>query len=610
LTALGIVFLAGGLGWAWMRRSSDPLSRGWSAYERGDWERAARLARQRLKEAGADVDALRLLARASVRLGRDQSAMELFGRFGAKAMLADDLFLLSIALHRTGNSQASLQVLEEARAADPDHAATLFELTRGYLSTDRLGDATETGRRLAAHPGWEARAKALLGRIQLMREDPEGAAAFWQQALAHATAGQTLGSPPLVSRKELARALLLAGRPDAARRHVQAAQDGEPDPEAAWLRGRAAMQQGDWAAARSAWEQAGTFRDENPLIPEPGPFLGSESCAACHGPIYRRQHGSRHARTFFHASELDHLELPAPSFPDPSQPEVVHTLRRVEGNRLEQETRGFGKVLRAVVEYAFGSGDRGLTLVGRDDRGRPRELRLSAYPNATGPSWDLTSGHRDRPADIEAYLGQPLTDDAVRRCLLCHVTDPKAALDASGPAVSERGVGCETCHGPGGNHLIAVRARSPDLAIARPGLARGARLTALCAQCHSPRGRNLTPDDPTSVRFQGTTLTWSRCFTESDDALDCATCHDPHGNVVTAIAHYEAKCLGCHAGAARPAAAAAPRERTNSAGASTSLQTTCPVNPTKGCIGCHMPAVTGVIPHSFFTDHFIRVHRD
>jgi formate-dependent nitrite reductase cytochrome c552 subunit len=33
------------------------------------------------------------------------------------------------------------------------------------------------------------------------------------------------------------------------------------------------------------------------------------------------------------------------------------------------------------------------------------------------------------------------------------------------------------------------------------------------------------------------------------------------------------------------------------------------VNPNRGCIDCHMPAVKDVVPHSTFTDHFIRVHR-
>jgi tetratricopeptide (TPR) repeat protein len=611
MTALGTVLLASGLGgWAWMRLSSDPVSRGRSAYARGDWESAAGLARQglRAKAGGEDAEALRLLARSTVRLGRYLAAIAFYQRLGPPAMQVDDLHLLGIALTRTGSTRGGLEVWERARSADPDHAETLYELTRAYYANDRLEDAVQTGRRLAARPGWAARAEALLGKIQLAREDPEGAVAFWRRAVEHQEAGWGAGSQPVVSRKDLTRALLQAGQPAEARRQLQAARDGGADPEAAWLLGRAAMQEGDWALARAAWEQASSFRDENPLMVEPAAFVGTEACVQCHDKIKHSQQGSRHARTFFRGSELGDLELPAPSFRDPPQPEVTHTLRRVDGSRLQQETRAEGKVLRAVVEYAFGSGDRGMTLIGRDDRGQSRELRLSYYPNATGSSWDVTSGHFEHPDDVETYLGRPLTEDAVRRCFLCHVTDPKAAIEASGPGAADRGIGCEKCHGPGGNHLIAVQAKLPDLAIARPGLARGTRVVMLCAQCHSPRGKNVSHDDPTSIRFQGTTLTWSRCFTESGDGIDCVTCHDPHRDVQKSTASYEARCLSCHAGAARPDGPTAGPGRTGPAEAS--KPATCPVNPGKGCIGCHMPAVTGVIPHTFFTDHFIRVHRD
>ena len=125
-------------------------------------------------------------------------------------------------------------------------------------------------------------------------------------------------------------------------------------------------------------------------------------------------------------------------------------------------------------------------------------------------------------------------------------------------------------------------------------------MVKLCAQCHSPRGKRSRRDDPRAVRFQGTTLTWSRCYTESGDRLDCTTCHDPHRDASTSAASYESKCLSCHRGADRAQA----KDR-----AVASESRACPVNAAKGCISCHMPKVKDVIPHSPFTDHFIRVHR-
>src|SRR3954467_3227937 len=55
-------------GWAWWSRGRllpDDLARGRAAYDRGDWDLAAGLARERLKGARDDPEGLRLLARAS-----------------------------------------------------------------------------------------------------------------------------------------------------------------------------------------------------------------------------------------------------------------------------------------------------------------------------------------------------------------------------------------------------------------------------------------------------------------------------------------------------------------------------------------------------------------
>ncbi len=201
-----------------------------------------------------------------------------------------------------------------------------------------------------------------------------------------------------------------------------------------------------------------------------------------------------------------------------------------------------------------------------------------------------------------------LTADAVRRCVLCHVTDPRATLEQTGPTASDHGIGCERCHGPGGNHVLAVATGFPDLAIARPSLVSGGPIVKLCGQCHSPLGREVSPEESTAVRFQATTLTWSRCYSESDNALDCVSCHDPHRNVTKSPEAYESKCLSCHSG---PDAGGLARSRGHKIKPQGAVEPArCPVNPKTGCISCHMPAVRDVVPHSTFTDHFIRVHRD
>ena len=316
---------------------------------------------------------------------------------------------------------------------------------------------------------------------------------------------------------------------------------------------------------------------------EPAPYVGSARCAACHAANARRHRDSHHARTFWAGADLAGLPLPDRPLPDPGSAAVVHTLHRERGE-IQVETQAEGRTYQALLVYAFGSGDRGLTPVGRDEAGNWCELRMSRY--ADGPVWDVTTGHEARPATTSDWLGKTVSEDELRRCVGCHTTAPAARTDA-GAGTGDRGIGCERCHGPGGHHLKAVAAGLNDLAIARPRLARGEAIVRLCGQCHSPKGRTVSPTDPFSIRFQATTLTWSRCYTQSQDRLDCVTCHDPHRDVETSPGSYESKCLACHGAAARPR---------------------CPVNPERGCIGCHMPTVRGAVPHSPFTDHHIRVH--
>jgi tetratricopeptide (TPR) repeat protein len=607
---LTILLAAGSLAWAWFkgRPLVDPLQRAQDAYARGDWETAARLVRARLKSAGNDLTALRLLARTTAQLGRDSSAVAMYQRLGTGAMSADDFYLLGLATAREGNYFEAVKVWEQARSANPDHAETLYVLTLVYTAGDQYTKAIETARRLASCSGWDAHAEVLLGTILLNRGDPSGAVTTWQRALSRKADEHRGVAPPNVPRKDLARALLQTRQPAAARSHLQIALAAGPDPEASWLLSRAYLQEGMQTEALAAWEKGSLFREENPLVFEPAPFVGSAACAKCHRTTVHAQQATRHARTFYTGAELGNLALPAPSFPDPAQPAVTHTIERSVDGRLHQETRAEDQVFRAVVEYAVGSGHRGLTFIGRDDHNQARELRLSQYATDTGTCWDVTFLHARHPSEAANYLGQPLWEDGISLCFGCHLTDPQAVLEGRGPLAADRGIGCEKCHGPGGNHELAVKAKFPDLAIAGAGIDSGSTTVQMCAKCHTMPGKPVLPDDPKSIRFQGATLTWSRCFTESKDTLDCVTCHDPHRDVDTSTAYYEAKCLSCHGAAARSDRSAAQTGRDSPSEAS--HLTPCPVNPTNGCIACHMPKRNDVVPHSSFTDHFIRVHRD
>jgi len=106
------------------------------------------------------------------------------------------------------------------------------------------------------------------------------------------------------------------------------------------------------------------------------------------------------------------------------------------------------------------------------------------------------------------------------------------------------------------------------------------------------------PTRPDKDRFQIVNsvyrLRMSACFLKSGGALQCTTCHDPHGapRGEAAARHYQEVCRQCH-GAALNARVAAARHTDSTA-----------------CIECHMPKRrTGDVVHVVMTDHYIQRRR-
>ena len=241
------------------------------------------------------------------------------------------------------------------------------------------------------------------------------------------------------------------------------------DAEASWMLSRAFLQEGDIPLAVEALERSGSYRADHPLDLEPSPYVGESQCAECHRDIFRAYQASRFTTTLLRGKQL--LELPYPDklTPDPANPAVVHRFQKTE-EIVRVETKVDDKVFRAVVDYAFGSPDRYVSLVGHDQSGQSYVLRLSHYQD--GPDhagWVRTTGHTSDAEGGRDFLGKPLdAADGVLKCLFCHTTNAHAVLSKTGPEATDQAIGCERCHGPGGNHLKAVAARFSDPAIVSP----------------------------------------------------------------------------------------------------------------------------------------------
>lgn len=598
LTLAFLAALAAASAGLWSIRGNlfpDDLAAGRSAYRQGDWALASREAMNRLKVQKTDTEAIRLLARSSARLGQDQAAAGLFHRLGESAMQGEDFELQGQALARLGLRAEAIKAWEAALALDPRRADTLDGLATAYAQQERMDKAAECAERLARLPGFETRGALMLGVLRVDLDDPEGAAEILAQTQKRDPAAFT-GEAGVRYRRLLARLDLRLGRPAEARAELQAILAAGRDPEASWLLSRAYLQEGAEAMATAALQAAGPNRPGRPHEPEPSPFVGEARCSDCHRSIAREHFASRHARTFHRGTQLRELPVPKNPVPDPGDPSVIHTITRA-GDGVEVTTLLDGQLVRGLVEYAFGTREHYLTMVARNDRGEHRALRVSFFqtPQATG--WDLTSGDTLHPDSRDGYLGRPMeVRNGVVRCLFCHVTDARPPSTHHGPEAADAAVGCERCHGPGGNHLKAVALKFPELAISNPAAAAPEVLTTkVCGQCHNLNDlqteRSTARTDPLWVRSPAKSLVWSRCYTESSGALTCLTCHETHGLVNTSASYYESKCLACHA---------APSKEESRPAA-------CPVSPDKDCLSCHMPRVPNALLHSSLTDHYIRI---
>ena len=138
----------------------DPFSRAAHAYDHGEWAKAADLTREALKVHMDDPAALRLMARAWARVGRDDAAITIYQRrLDEKTLETEDHLVLGMIHARRGQADAAAREWSQVARAGQVAPSSLDELARPVISRAVVGKTQSLSPNgLSRLPGWGGRA--------------------------------------------------------------------------------------------------------------------------------------------------------------------------------------------------------------------------------------------------------------------------------------------------------------------------------------------------------------------------------------------------------------------------------------------------------------------
>jgi len=328
----------------------------------------------------------------------------------------------------------------------------------------------------------------------------------------------------------------------------------------------------------------------NPRRVSPGTeFIGDQACGECHKKSFYPFAKTGMALAMERVAESKILKE-NPKLTLQLGP-YFYEIKRQGRESLYSVTDG-KNTISVPIQYALGQGRMGQTYVLQYNGGF-YESRISFYNETKG--LDFTVGSpRDIPKSLEEAFGHLLSSTEVVSCFSCHSIGATSGQNLQLDKLVH-GVRCESCHGPGGPHVAAVKTCELGYkSTFNPGRLSGDEQSQqFCALCH--RGIDeysvLESMEMNNVRFQPYRIFHSKCYS-NDRNIRCTACHNPHEPLREDPAYYDSKCLACHALKGQPVAQ----------GSSPS----CPV-ALKDCVSCHMPKVEIKAAHFKFTDHYIRI---
>lgn len=210
-------------------------------------------------------------------------------------------------------------------------------------------------------------------------------------------------------------------------------------------------------------------------------------CSRCHNEVHHQWANSLHAKMFQPASPRSVLgDFSAGKL---SLHDSTYAAQSRNGKYYIVESDLTGKPQERLIEYTLGSKRIQHYLTTLADG---RIVVLS-------PTWDVLRKTWIDSADIE----NPEESDGVqvwnKSCYSCHVSDLQKNFDLEHNRYHttwrEPGIDCESCHGPGSEHVKAAAAKTRDAdtrakikqTIVNPAKLDATRSSMICAQCHSFR---------------------------------------------------------------------------------------------------------------------------
>ena len=394
------------------------------------------------------------------------------------------------------------------------------------------------------------------------------------------------------------------------------------------------------------WRRHGGMGRETAASPGASPsYVGEEQCAPCHAAETEAWRTSHHAQAMQPANNINALgNFKRAGF---TKDGVISNFFSKGGKFYVRADGPDGKLQDFDLAYTFGVSPLQQYLVPFPN-GRLQSFVLawdSRVKEGGGQRWfDLYPGQTIKSTDTLHWTGHNQTWNYM--CADCHSTNLRKnydlAKDSYATAWSEINVSCESCHGPGSNHV--AWAQSQKNRASPPGSGESGLVVNLkdasgswalseintgtmhwngdhrsrneietCAPCHSrrhPITSNYRPGEPfldayvPSLLEEGVYYADGQILEEDyewgsfvqskmyHEGVTCSDCHNPHSGKLPPVS-LNSVCGKCHM-LSKFAAAEHTHHKRQSAGAL--------------CVNCHMPTRTYMVVDAR-RDHSFRVPR-